>query len=188
MAKPAPYYPLHKIETGKYTSGNELIIDDIKQTDYIGLYHILPNGDYWSNSSPQPDSVKLLPKRLAVSQDVRQYNILKNRTASNYVSPIPYYPIVETSDYELGYIMRYFVQKRNNPYVTIQEIDPTQFNTLNNKNRPGISILLWNYVEVKWTIRGAYASQLNLQEIRKSEIAGFVNLQNYLKDPLEFWK
>lgn len=188
MALNAPYYPLHKIDTGKYTSGNEFIIDDIKQTDYIGLYHILPNGEYWSNASPKSDSVKLLPKKMMVTTDVRRYNILKNTTSSNYVSPIPYYPILSNVDYELGYVMRYFVQKRNNPYATIQEIDPTQFNTLNSKNNPGISELLWNNVEIKWALKGVYASQLNLQEIRRAEINGFINLSNYLKNPLEFWK
>jgi len=188
MAKNEPFYPSHKIESGKYTNGNEFVLDDTKQHDYIGLYHILPNGDYWTESSPHEDSKKLIPKRMMVSNDVKQYNTLKNRTAGNHISPIPYYPILDPIDYELGYVMRYFVQKRNNPYVTITEIDPTQYNTLNSTNNPGISSVLWNSVEIKWTLKGVYAMQLNLQEIRRGENNGFINLSNYLKDPLEFWK
>jgi hypothetical protein len=84
--------------------------------------------------------------------------------------------------------MRYFVQKRNNPYFTIQEIDGPQYNTLNDSNRPGLASLLWNNTELKWTLKGAYAMQLNNQEIQRAESSGFVNLRNYLKDPLEFWK
>lgn len=183
-----PYYPLHKIQTGKYTNGTEFVTDDINQTDYIGLYHILPNGEYWSHSSPNADSVKLIIKRMMVSPDVKIFNTIRNSPPANYTSPIPYYPIPTSSDYELGYIMRYFLQKRNNPFATITEVDPTQYNTLNSKNRPGISSLLWNNVEIKWTIKGSYAIQLNMQEIRKSEANGFINLSNYLNNPLEFWK
>jgi hypothetical protein len=188
MANNAPYYPIHKIETGKYTAGGELVTDDINQTDYIGLYHILPNGEYWSNASPRGDSVRLILKRLSVSPDVKRYNLIRNKLPANYVSPVSYHPILNASDYEIGYVMRYFVQKRNNPYVTIQEIDSGQYTTLNQSNRPGISTLLWNYIEIKWTLTGVYALQLNNQEIQRAESSGFVNLKNYLKDPLEFWK
>ncbi len=188
MAANAPFYPIHKIETGKYTAGNELITDDVNQHDYIGLYHILPNGDYWSKSSPHPDSIKLILKKMTLALDVKRYNLIRDKSPANYLSPISYYPILTQTDYESGYVMRYFVQKRNDPYMTIQEIDGPQFNTLNNRNRPGISSLLWNNVEIKWTIKGAHASQLNLQQIQRAEINGFVNLSNYLRDPLEFWK
>jgi len=184
----APFYPIHKIQTGKYTAGNELVTDDILQTDYIGLYHILPNGDYWSNSSPQPNSVKLKLKKMVVSPDVRRYNTIRGKQPANYLSPISYYPVITQTDYELGYVMRYFVQKRNNPFLTIQEIDGPQYNTLNNRNRPGISSLIWNNVEIKWTIKGVYATQLNQQQIQKAELNGFLNLSNYLRNPLEFWK
>ncbi len=184
----AAFYPIHKIKTGKYTNGTEFIIDDVNQTDYIGLYHILPNGEYWSRSSPQADSIKLLPKKMVVDKSVKMYNSIRDKLPANYVSPISYYPIVTTNDYELGYVMRYFVQKRNNPYFTIQEIDGPQYNTLNDSNRPGLASLLWNNTELKWTLKGAYAMQLNNQEIQRAESSGFVNLRNYLKDPLEFWK
>lgn len=183
-----PFYPLHKIQTGKYTNGTEFVTDDINQTDYIGLYHILPNGEYWTYSSPNPNSKKLISKRMDVSPDVKMYNNIRNLTPANYTSPVPYYVIPTTSDYELGFVMRYFVQKRNNPYATITEIDPAQYNTLNSRNQPGISSLLWNDVEIKWTIKGVYAVQLNSQEIRKAEANGFINLSNYLSNPLEFWK
>jgi hypothetical protein len=188
MAKSAPFYPVHKIETGKYTNGTEFVTDDVNQFDYIGLYHILPNGDYWSESKPTADSIKLIEKKFAVSPDVKNYNLIQNRKPENYISPIPFYPILNFNDYENGYIMRYFVQKRNNPYATITEIDSTQYITLNTKNRPGISMLLWNHTSIRWSIKGGYSMQLNMQEISKAENAGFKNLSNYLKNTLEFWK
>jgi hypothetical protein len=183
-----PFYPIHKIETGKYTNGNELITDDSIQADYIGLYHILPNGDYWTHSSPHNNSKKLIPKKFKVDGSVRQYNLIQDIAPANYVSPVSFYPLVTANDYQNGYIMRYFVQKRNNPLVTIQEIDGNQFNTLNASNQPGISSILWNAIEIKWTIRGAYAIQLNGQEIRRAEEKGFKNISNYLINLLEFWK
>ena len=188
MSKSEPYYPIHKIQTGKYTNGAELVTDDVNQMDYIGLYHILPNGEYWSHSSPNANSQKLISKRMDVSPDVKRFNSIRGKEPANYTSPIPYYPILTSSDYELGYVMRYFVQKRNNPLVTITEIDPSQYNTLNSNNQPGISSLLWNNTEIQWSIRGSYAIQMNMQEVQRAIDNGFINLQNYLTNPLEFWK
>lgn len=188
MSNFEPYYPIHKIQTGKYTNGTEFVTDDVKQFDYIGLYHILPNGEYWSHPSPHAQSKKLILKRMIQSPDVKRYNSIRNKQPASYVSPIPYYPILTATDYELGYVMRYFVQKRNNPYTTITEISPEQYNTLNSRNRPGISTVLWNYVEIKWTIRGYHAFNLNSQAVQHAITNKFVNLQNYLSDYLEFWK
>jgi len=37
-------------------------------------------------------------------------------------------------------------------------------------------------------LKGIHAAQLNLQRIRRAENDGFLNLSNYLRNPLEFWK
>lgn len=188
LKKRRAYYPLSSITTSQYTKGNELIIDDVSQNDYVGLYHILPNGEYWSEAIPHDDSIRLILKKFKVQPDVKQYNVINRIEQSNYISPIPYYPLLTPEDYTRGFVMRYFVQKRNNPLVTITEIDGIQYNSLNRKNNIGISMGIWNYVEIKWTLRGVYAQQLNLQEIKKAEEHGFKNLSNYLKEPLEFFK
>jgi hypothetical protein len=184
----APIYPLSKIKTAQYTRGNELIIDNIDQNEYVGLYHILPNGEYWTEPSPNDKSIKLTEKQLKVSTDVKLYRQINNLPPTNYVDPISYYPILKPEDYQTGYIMRCFVQKRNNPYLTIQEITPQQFNSINTTNKQGISGLTWNSTEIKWSIKGVHAEMLNSQEIRKAEQDGFINLSNFLKNTLEFWK
>lgn len=183
-----PYYPLGKIQTGKYTSGNEFVLDTADQEEYIGLYHLLPNGDYWTEAVPSDNSKKLTKKRFDFSNDVKAYNKINGVTQSNYISPISYIPIPTVDDYNIGYIFRYFVQKRNNPSKTIQEINSEQYNSLNIINSPGLSITSWNYVTIKWTIATQFAKNLNLQEIIKAEQSGFVNLSKYLLNPLEFWK
>ena len=183
-----PYYPLGKIQTGKYTSGNEFVLDTADQEEYIGLYHLLPNGDYWTESIPSDNSKKLTKKRFDFSNDVKSYNKINGVTQSNYTSPISYIPIITSRDYSTGYILRYFVQKRNNPGRTIQEINSEQYNTLNMQNRPGLNMITWNYIELKWTITTEFAKMLNLQELQRAEQNGFVNLSKYLMNPLEFWK
>jgi len=184
----APVYPISKIKTAQYTRGNEFIIDNTDQSEYIGLYHILPNDEYWTEPSPNDKSVKLLKRQSKVSDDVKLYRKINNLPPTNYLDPISYYPILKTDDYRLGYIMRCFVQKRNNPYLTIQEITPQQFNTINSINKQGINALTWNSVEIKWTIKGVYAQMLNSKEIYNAEQRGFINLSNFLKNTLEFWK
>lgn len=184
----APVYPIFKIKTAQYTRGREFIIDDINQHEYIGLYHILPNGEYWTESSPNANSIKLLKREFKVSNDVKLYRQINNLPPTNYIDPISYYPILKSEDYQAGYIMRCFVQKRNNPYLTIQEITPQQFNSINTTNKQGISGLTWNSTEIKWSIKGVHAEMLNSQEIYRAEQKGFINLSNFLNNPLEFWK
>lgn len=183
-----PYYPLNKIITGKYTKGREFILDDYKQTEYVGLYHTLPNGDSWTGAEPNVNSKKILIKRFNESGDVKTYKQIKNISQSNYTAPVSFLPVPTELDYSTGFINRFFIQKRNEPYSTIQEIDVFQYNTINTRNRPGISGLMWNSVEIKWTIKGVYAEMLNLQEIAKAEQQNFPSLSTFLKNPLEFWK
>lgn len=183
-----PFYPLGNIQTGKYTPGGEYVIDDFNQDEYIGLYHILPNGQLWTESIPDITSKKLTKKRFDLTNDVKNYNRIRGVSQSNYVAPISYFPIIKPDDYIAGYIDRYFVQKRNNPGKTIQEINVDQYNTLNTRNQPGISMITYNYVHIKWTIKTIYAKTLNSQAIQHAEDHGFLHLSKYLINPLEFWK
>lgn len=183
-----PYYHISSIKTAQYTTGNEFIIDNLNQDDYVGLYHILPNGDYWTETSPSDKSLKLLKKNFKVSSDVKRYNFIRDIKQTSHSTPILFHPMPNQEDYKLGYINRYFVQKRNNPYKTIYEIAPLQYNTINKRNIDGLSAMIWNYVEIQWRISGVHAKMLNLQAIQTAEDHGFVNISKYLMNPLEFWK
>lgn len=183
-----PYYPLSKIKTGLYTKGGEFISYFENEKDYIGLYHELPNGEYWTEDIPIPNkSYRLIKKRFELSKDVILYNSIREREQSNYVQPIAYYPIVTDADYERGVISRFFVQKRSSPNNTIIEIDAPQQNSINRSNQIGISYLVWNNCAVNWHINGQYAEQINRNSVDRAEI-NFPGIKNYLRNLLEFWK
>lgn len=182
-----PYYSHHQLLTGQYTSGQELILGD--GTDYVGGYHIQPNGKYFSEFSPNKNSVELFEKRFDWTEDVRIYNKINNVVTSKYIQPTVHLARPTLEDYQEGYVYRYFVQKRNNPRVTIMEIDVDQYNKINSKNQPGLNSTIWNAVAIKWKITGASIIEFNEREILTSEIQfSFIGLRSYIKDLLEFSK
>ena len=177
-------YPLHSIITGKYTQGKEYKVwDDV--IDYIGLYHILPNGQIWTGDIPQTDSKRLVEYKQDQSQSVMTYNKIKKQIQIDREIPVSYYPSPSTQDYILGYIFRCFVQKRNNPLETIIEITPDQYNSISINNTSGVNPVIWNSVEIKWSLTKTLAVDLNRRNIIEAE-KKFKGIGKYLNNPLEF--
>jgi len=188
MAITKPYYPPHQISPGKYTPGGEFVLPD--GAEYIGPYHILQNGWVYTEFKPSVNGKRLYPLNVTLSEDVRQYNRIKQMNVSQYMSPIPYTVIPTMEDYVRGEIYRYFVQKRNNPSRTIIEIDLPQYMSINTKGLPGINGVMYNSLVVPWVIskvekQSAY--QVNLQKIIKAE-SDFIGIGLYLRDATEFYK
>lgn len=187
MAINQPYYAQHQILTGQYTPGEELVLAN--GSNYVGGYHILPNGHYFTGFNPSEKSVELFEKRNDWSADVTTYNRIKQIVTMNYVQPTPYLSIPTLDDYNDGYLYRYFVQKRNNPLVTIMEIDVNQFNAINTKNQPGLNGTIWNSAVIKWKLTGSNILEFNLRELEQAEIlykfrglrAILTNLKEYSK-------
>ena len=75
-----PYYNLHQIISGQFTTGNEFITGD--GSDYVGEYHILPNGSRYTGSIPSEQSVQLFIKYFNVSNDVKIYNTIRDNPHS----------------------------------------------------------------------------------------------------------
>lgn len=180
IIKVEPYYPLYKINTGLYTPGGEFIkYNDL--SDYIGLYHKLPNEQIWTNSIPSNNSELLLIKNNNFSDDVKLYNSRNNITIIEYSVPISYYPNPTENDYITGFIYRCFIQKRNNPRQTVMEIDSEQYNSLRNNNN-GLNKSIWNSITFKWNITGQYAQTLNKDNIIKysSNFPGLIEYFNVI--------
>lgn len=183
-----PYYGLHQIVAGQYTPGNELVLDD--GTDYIGTYHVLPNAQMFTNAVPKINSVELFERRVDVPEIVKRYNRITDRRLGKYESPIPHQPIPNPDDYEFGEIQRFFVQKRNNPIVTIVEIDNEQFNTINTQGAPGINGVAWNQLLIPWKISlipPSDISDINRRTLIQSE-GNFPGIGLYVSNVLEFYK
>jgi hypothetical protein len=183
-----PYYALHQIVSGKYTAGNEFVLSD--GSDYIGSYHILPNTQVFTMPIPKLDSEELFAKRTDISEVVKRYNLITQQDASRYVSPISQQPMPSTDDYEFGEIQRFFVQKRNNPRITIMEIDEPQFNKINQTNDPGINGVIWNSILIPWVISKIPpedASIINQRSLITAE-RSFRWISRYVSNFLEFYK
>lgn len=180
-----PYYALHQIETGKYTKGGELFRED--GTPYVGPYHILPNGWYYSGFVPLSDSIELFESKPSDADPI--YTRLTKVETGNYLEPVYVRPKPEAEDYNNGYMNRYFVQKRNNPISSIVEISKDQFDSVNRTNGPGINAYLWRRIEIPWRIRGKSineVSDINLSVVKDAS-KKFIGIGKYLINLIEFY-
>lgn len=183
-----PYYGLHQIITGQYTIGNKYVLDD--GTDYIGMFHILPNSQLFTNSIPNINSVELFEKRVDIEEIVKRYNRLTDNAQSKYLSPKSFQPMPSLDDYKFGEIQRFFVQRRNNPQVTITEIDSAQYNSINTKNLEGINGTIWNRALIPWKISKIPkedAAVINRRELIKAEKT-FRYIGIFIINVLEFYR
>lgn len=180
-----PYFAPHQIQSGQYTSGNEFI--DESGNDYVGLYHILPTGQHFTESTQTDKSVLLLPKRLDLSESGKVFNRNTDFKTFNYVLPKSYFPQLTANDYAIGYFTRYFVQKKNNPITTIMEIDVDQYSNINNINQVGINGNIYNKCMLNWRIAGPKIDSWNTFSVSIARRT-FPYLETFFTNYLEFSK
>jgi hypothetical protein len=183
-----PYYNLHQVITGQYTSGNEYVFSD--GIDYIGPFHVLPSNQYFTGPRPESNSKEIFEKRQDIALDQLIYNRKTGNSISRYETPVAISRNPTSDEYSIGQMERYFVQKRNSPLNTIIEIDGIQFNKINQQNNPGINGMIWRGLLINWKIsklpmNDAYYA--NRQIILKEE-NNFPGLKNFLVNYLEFYK
>lgn len=163
MTLARPYYRLHQIISDQYAVLGELV--NKSGEDYEGPYHVLPNGNLFSEYRPSQKSIQLFYKRVDVAPLAKEYNLIRggDQLVSNYTSPKYYTPTPTFQDYLDGYFVRYFSQKRNSPLSTIMEISYEDYTRANLSNAPGISLQLYRVTSLKWTIsRASYSDAVGL--------------------------
>lgn len=184
MALKKPYYALHQIETGKYTSGGEYY----KQNGviYVGPYHILPNGQVYTGFTPFVGSEELFVLSNQLVQESQYRRITKVKTG-NYSSPTFYYAFPTDNDKRNGFFIRYFVQQKNQPRSTIVEVDEDQYNSTNIINGPGINGNIWRRLKINWVIKGDIdvVIQLNQNTLELVE-PRFPGIKSHLSNLIEF--
>jgi len=183
---PQPYTPKYKIQRG-FTEGNEYIIRNTNE-NYVGLYHIYPNGAIYSNGELTADSVELIRNLFNDSPNNLTYFTLRNLTFDRYRYPVFYLPLPTDDDYKIGILTRYFAQKINEPDVII-EIDSKQAKSANRSNKVGINRYIWNVQAVEWTITGdtEQVTKANKKVLSFSE-QRIPGITMYLYNLLEFHK
>lgn len=196
------YYPKNQIETNLY-SRDELVFANTTQF-YTGFYFKTSDGQYFTGKEPNdgPNNPLTLPppevdggsdtptgnpSPLQLPVDYRffdenyNYSILTNQSRNNIpFFPIPYYPVLNKTNINDGYFIRYFCKKANENIYT--EIDKALYNF-------SISSPLYISISLNWIIRGTrnYVFDANQKQIlfteRKYKITGlgkFLN-DNYLE-------
>lgn len=183
-----PFYNLHQIEKGFYTSGGEFVLKD--GSEYVGSYHKLPSGQQFTGFRPEKGSVEIFELRLNPNPDILRYNQITGNEINRYDPPVSFQPMPTTDDYKKGKIERFLVQKRNSPLNTILEIDHLQYQSINTKNNPGINGVIYNSVRIDWIISKipiADAEYLNGRTLESTSIK-FPYIETFLTNKLEFYR
>ena len=198
------FTPKSKINSNLYTEGLQYSYADTYK-EYVGLYHIYPNGAIYSESSYMSTSVPLIPyvvqgedvslidengndTKIISENNSLYYSLTKSRFHRHYPPPY-YYPQPSQTMYDQGFFTRQFAQKINDP-EDITEISPDELDRQNEKNNPGIDAGIYTIGQLQWTIDGP------ISEVRKTNAAaiaflernGFLTLRKYLSDLDEFHK
>lgn len=121
-------------------------------------------------------------------------DIAKNIDLFDITYPKTLVPIPSESDYQLGFIRRYFVRRSNDEYGHIFEVDQNEYGEYSNSP-------FWTATDIKWRISGPRNTKIgNDGEIEdmgvvnsnKSAIArGSIQLKNlklYLPNLTQFYK
>lgn len=197
--------PLSRIKLRRLTNGKEYMLmqedsssdfDLVPTVEYIGLYHIYPNGAVYTGGMPTSISQPLtryfrtnINNNFETINTVPENNLvyasLTGKRFYNYVTPNTYYPVPTDQERSNGTMRRYFAQKINESVIL--EISNQAFQLKNDYNSKGIDKILYNVIDIDWTITGP------IDEVRKAnqriilkEESNMPGLRNFLTNLTEF--
>ena len=169
------YYPKSKILENQFTSGKEFVIKR-NNNPYTGYYYILSNNTYFTGKTMEEENTEELIK--AVFTPIIPFII-----------PSSYYPIPTDNDYQLGFLTRYFLKRRNADYTTIKEISLFDYNTFQNDTM--IDTNLYVTTKLNWRI-GSLNDKSKIEETNRKLVSFkegiFPGFSYYFKDYTQFSK
>jgi hypothetical protein len=172
---PVRYYPSFKVKTNQITKGGAFRLNGIP---YVGLYYTTSEGSSFAGADPIVGSNEFLEPistanvSIAGLSNMKAPQALKQQLAnvtkiisSQSRFPSGYFPKPIQSDYDLGYIDRYFMKKTNeNGYIT--EISPLDYLQITN-GTAGYDTSLLQTVKIRWKLTGSLNSKrINQYDIR----------------------
>jgi hypothetical protein len=164
------YIPKNKIQTNLYTSGEEYAYASNLE-NYIGYYHKLYNGKFFTGKTPNEPNIKELVATPFID--------------GGGVIPlvIPYNPLLPTEqDYQVGEFTRYFNIKRNQAIFT--EISKETYDKFKQQD-PQVSWRLYKVFSLSWLLTGdinqVAQTNKNITELTESREQAF-GLGLYLKE------
>ena len=182
---PVRYYPSFKVKTNQITKGGAFKLNGVP---YVGLYYTTSEGSSFAGANPIVGSNEFLEpiststtnivglSTMKAPQALKQRLANATKIISNQSKfPSAYFPFPVQSDYDLGYLDRYFMKKENeNGYIT--EISPSDYLQITNGDA-GYDTSLLQTVKIRWKLTGA----LNTKRISQYDIrAGIIDTNQRL--------
>lgn len=149
------FYRQDEIQKGLYTLGSELMTID--GLEYVGAYHIYTaTSEIFSESAYDINKSTGLFPFVDVTSDAFTYTNVAIRKPSGVTSakaPTIFRPTPSLEDFERGYIIRYFLQKRNE-INNIIEVDLKQSKKVKLDGTRAINGNLYKLFTIEWKISG----------------------------------
>ena len=189
MPRTGTYTPKNKLRIG-YTSGDEFVTA-VGRNNYVGFYHRYPTGSIYSEREyDETRSIELIEisvSHIANINNITYYN-LTDTSFNKYIKPKYQLPRPTAENYRVGIIIRYVVQKINEP-ENIIEISEEQARTININNRIGIDGNLYRFYKLQWSITGPREEIItaNLRVLNTAELL-IPGITKYFSDLTEFVK
>jgi hypothetical protein len=183
------YYPISRVKKNLITQGGQLLL---KGENYKGYYYETFEGDSYTGKDPVTGTNQLLERvstypnsplltNFSLPSSVKKQFAIQNKISTvNQTEPVPYYPNPTSTDYQKGYIIRYFTKKVNNKgYIT--EISEDGYNDIVNGTAQ-FDISIYQVATILWKISGPLRTiRLSQYDIRE----GIVETNTRLTDSVE---
>lgn len=117
---------------------------------------------------------------------IEEYNRISSKNVAQFVlNPQQYKPTVSDSDYQRGWIYRYFIRKVNDENAIIYEVSKSQFDIFSKFNTYVSVRIQWNITLPHTTENNDGAIEFNKKQIRKGMLL-VSNLNIYFNNLLEY--
>jgi hypothetical protein len=183
------YYPISRVKKNLVTQGGQFLLNG---ENYKGYYYETFEGDSYTGKDPVTGTNQLLERvstypnsplltNFSLPSSVKKQFAIQNKISTvNQTEPVPYYPNPTSTDYQKGYIIRYFTKKTNNKgYIT--EISEDGYNDIVNGTAQ-FDISIYQVATILWKISGPLRTiRLSQYDIRE----GIVETNTRLTDSVE---
>jgi len=185
------YYPSFATKNNQITKGSDFLLND---KPYYGDFYYDNNGDAYTGVDPVHGSNMLLQpiRKKTVANSIignklpntflEAFQVAEKELELNLTNlqPTAYYPQPIDSDYQKGYITRYFAKKINQSGYVV-EISPAEYVAFTN-GEVRYDVSFYQVTSILWKITGP----LNTQRLSQYDIrAGIIDTNKRLTEATE---
>jgi hypothetical protein len=150
------YFPSFRVRTNLNTNGSEFLLDG---KPYVGKYYLTYDGSVYTGENPSVGTNKKLEKiqynskiNYELPSNSAKNNFSINKISRSVSTPTPYYFNPLPSDYQRGYITRYFIKKINDKGYVI-EISGLEYTDVVNGSA-NYDVSMYMTTKILWKLTG----------------------------------